>query len=346
MKIALRNILFCLLCGTTVVKAQAPCNCAENFEFVFPKIKNNYAGWKDKTMVDPTGFDQFTTQQGQKAQSETEKNECYKIIQNWLSYFRDHHTHLYAHDVPDTLNEKVTSNRTELKSINKSTLYFRLPTFNHQEKNVIDSLIESNLDQILETPYLILDVRNNGGGSDITYAGLIQFLYTNKITIVNNSIWSSEDNIQKFKNILNDSAYPESGKGYIRNLVVRLEKNPKTFVKKEDYVIRNKAVLAEPKKIIVLIDRGCASSCEEFVLLVRQSKKVTLMGENTMGALDYANVHHLELPFPEWGLQYATSRSNRLPKFPIDNIGIAPSVKIAANENWVVFAAKWLNKIY
>lgn len=306
----------------------------------------------DKTTVDPSGFDQFTAQQRQRAQAATGKNECYKIIQDWLSYFHDHHTHLYTHLVVNPPKEEKDSvkntpnlsQQTELKSINKSTLYFRLPTFNHNVKDRIDSLIEASLDQILETPYLILDVRDNGGGSDITYAGLIQFLYTNKITLVNNSIWSSADNIQKFKNILMDPEYPESGKGYIRSLVKRLEENPNTFVKKEAHVIRRKTVLAEPRQIIVLINRGCASSCEEFVLLARQSKKTILMGENTMGVLDYANVHHLDLPFPEWGLQYATSRSNRLPKFPIDNIGIAPTEKIATDENWVVFAANWLKR--
>jgi len=68
------------------------------------------------------------------------------------------------------------------------------------------------------------------------------------------------------------------------------------------------------------------------------------MGENTGGVLDYANVHYLQLPCKGWMLQYATSRSNRLPDFPIDNIGIEPTVKIPKEENWIEFAVEYLKK--
>ena len=458
------------------VAAHGQCNCSENFEFVYTKIKTNYAGWKDKTSVNPTAFDRFTEQQRQKAKQETQKNYCYKIIHDWLTYFSDHHTHLYSssstnidgrtedeirnhfanterinltqaealekladasgvegvwqmeggnyrvaiiksktphreyaavvlradsvywmqgqikfelqeissarfdalfymrdHGLrlttatldqnqlsfdglnsfkkiypvsevkPRKLNETV-SYKTELKKINPSTVYMRLPTFNHLVKNAVDSILQANHDLITETPNLILDVRDNGGGSDVTYSELIQYLYTNKIVLVNNSIWSSEDNIQKFKNILNDPDFPNSGKGYIRGLIKRMEDNPDTFVKKDDNTIRKWSVLPLPKKIVILINNRCGSSCEEFVLAARQSKKVILMGENTMGVLDYANVHTLTLPCSEWGLQYATSRTNRLPDFPIDNIGIAPEVRVPEGKNWVEFATEYLNK--
>lgn len=458
--------------------AQARCNCAENFEFVYAKIKVNYAGWMDKTAPDPTGFEKFTDQQRQKAKAESQKHYCYKIIQDWLLYFQDHHTHLFdetpalsfegqspaeireyfsqseqidvtenkfietfhstsdiegiwqmeggnyrvailksktAHRdfagvilkadsvywVPgqikmelseaepenfstmfymrdhslrmvrgtlyqnelrfDGLNTfkkvfpqpsetnfskpvETLSYKTELRKIDKSTLYLRLPTFNHQVKVLVDSVLQANHDLITETRNLIIDVRDNGGGSDVTYADVIQYLYTNKIKLVNNSIWSSEDNIQKFRNILNDPEYPASGKEYIQELIKKLEAKPNTFVRKEDNVIKKKNGLPIPRNVVILINRHCASSCEEFVLAARQSKKVTLMGENTMGVLDYANVHHLNLPCTGWGLQYATSRTNRLPEFPIDNIGIAPTVKIPEGEDWMGFVLEWLKK--
>jgi len=86
------------------------------------------------------------------------------------------------------------------------------------------------------------------------------------------------------------------------------------------------------------------SSCEEFILAARQSHKVILMGENTGGALDYANVHYLQMPRKGWWFQYATSRTNRLPDFPIDNIGIEPNVNIPVEKNWVEFAVEYLKK--
>lgn len=473
-----RSLLFCFFILTQIVSlGQNPCNCEENFEFVFRKMKVNYAGWQDKTK-DKKGFEQFTTQQRVKAKAETKSDYCYKIIHDWLGYFRDHHTHLY-NDAPSKSFEGKTdqeirehfsqmerieldesevmksfsstddiegiwqmmngpyrvaiiksktshrefagiilkadsvywvpgqvkmelietspgkfstlfylrdhsfrmtngtltnnelqfdglstfkkvfptpaeiqkekpveqlANTIELKKLNATTVYFRLPTFNHQVKSKVDSLLQANHEFITDTPNLIIDVRNNGGGSDVTYSELIQYLYTNKIVLVNNSIWASSDNVHKFKKILDDPHYPESSKVYIRNLVKRLEDNPGTFVKKEDSTIKQRSSFKFPNHVVVLINRYCASSCEEFVLAARQSKKVTLMGENTMGVLDYANIHTLDLPCSGWGLQYATSRTNRLPGFPIDNIGIEPNLKIPEGKNWVEFAVEYLKK--
>lgn len=458
-----------------VAKAQTSCNCPENFEFVYAKIKTNYAGWQDKTR-DQKEFLKFTSQQREKAEIETRSEYCYKIIHDWLSYFRDHHTHLYnetpsmsfagktdqeirehfsqterieldenelmksisitdevegiwqmvngpyrvaiirnktihrdfagvvlnadsVYWLPGQVKMELTegiqgkfstmfymrdhslrmtsttlannelqfeglstfrkvfpvptevktersveqiSSTIELKKLNATTVYFRIPTFNHQVKNRVDSLIQANHDLITDVSNLIIDVRNNGGGSDVTYSELIQYLYTNKIVLVNNSIWSSADNIQKFNSILEDPEYPESSKEYIRKLVKRLEDNPGEFVRKENNTIKQKGSLKYPSHVIILINRYCASSCEEFVLAAKQSKNVTLMGENTMGVLDYANIHTLALPCQGWELQYATSRTNRLPDFPIDNIGIEPNIKITEEKNWVEFALEYL----
>lgn len=234
------------------------------------------------------------------------------------------------------------SNNLEIKNLNHTTLYFRMPSFNHEVKQKVDSVIKANHELITETPNLIIDVRNNGGGSDITYSDVIPYLYTNPIKLINNSILSTADNIAKFENILTDPVYPESSKPYIRDLVERLKKSPGKFVRKDDETIIERSSFIFPKNVVVLINNNCASSCEEFVLAVKQSKKVTLMGENTMGVLDYANVHYLDLPCKGWGLQYATSRTNRLPDYPIDNIGIEPVVKIPSNTNWVDFALEYL----
>lgn len=450
------------------------CNCAENFEFVYSKLKLNYAGWQDKTTHDPQTFATFTEQHRAKATSENNSNYCYKIIHDWLQYFQDGHTNLYnkasslnlegktneeirthfattenvmlteqqAKNQIDPLNilegiwqneaytiaiiknkntnrdyigvilkadsvfwmpgqvkielqEKTSgkydalfymrdhsmqissativgnelqfknlnsftkiyphveaikqaenleaiSTQTELQKIDANTFYLRLPTFNHLIKSKLDSILLVNHEWLVRTPNLIIDVRDNGGGSDVTYSDVIQYLYTHKIKMINNSILSTPDNVAKFNAILNDPQYPKHNKVYIRKLVTELEAKPNSFYRKKDNTITLKKKLENPKKILVLVNRGCASSCEEFVLTAAQSKKVTVMGDNTMGVLDYGNVHTLELPYSDWGLQYATSRTNRLPDYPIDNIGIEPNVKIPKDVNWIEFAMQYL----
>lgn len=52
---------------------------------------------------------------------------------------------------------------------------------------------------------------------------------------------------------------------------------------------------SNPKNIYILTDQYCGSSGDSFVKLAKQSPKVTVVGRNTMGVLDYSNVAFLEM---------------------------------------------------
>jgi C-terminal processing protease CtpA/Prc len=97
-----------------------------------------------------------------------------------------------------------------------------------------------------------------------------------------------------------------------------------------DLEVRLDTVYPMPRTIAVLIDEGCASSCEDFVLMARQSAKVTVVGPaRTAGVHDYGNVRAIWLP--GWRrLRVPTSRSRWLPAEAIDNIGLAPEVWVPA----------------
>ncbi len=215
-----------------------------------------------------------------------------------------------------------------LVSLSPNTMLLTLPHFDHRMKPVIDSLIKTNRQKLLNTPNLIIDVRNNGGGSDISYMEILPYLYTNPMKAVSSAIWSSDDNIAKFQAVVDDKAYPESSKKETRALIEKMKAAKGTFIDRPDYTYTRDSVYANPKRVAVLIDKGCASSGEQFVLAAKESKKVTTYGNNTAGVLDYANVQNLKMPCPTFGIYYATSRSKRLPHYPIDNIGIAPDVRL------------------
>jgi C-terminal processing protease CtpA/Prc len=101
-----------------------------------------------------------------------------------------------------------------------------------------------------------------------------------------------------------------------------------------------------PRKVVVLMDHGCASSAEQFLLMARQSSKVTLMGQASAGVLDYANVRTSATPpCKDIALYYATSRSRRIDKgWGIDNIGIQPKVQLTKDSDWIQEALKFLAK--
>lgn len=90
--------------------------------------------------------------------------------------------------------------------------------------------------------------------------------------------------------------------------------------------------------VAVVVDRACASSCEDFVLDARQSGRVAVLGtENTRGSIDYGNVRSTWLP--GWRrLRVPTSRSRRLPAERLNEVGIAPAVRIPEGADAVEFA--------
>ena len=106
-----------------------------------------------------------------------------------------------------------------------------------------------------------------------------------------------------------------------------------------DRTIRMDTVFPMPRRVAVLVDSGCASSCENFLLRVRQSTKVTTMGTHSAGVGDYGEVRFVWLPgWRRVGLPTNRSRGPR-----IDNVGIAPAVVIPGSESDpVAFARRYL----
>ena len=99
-------------------------------------------------------------------------------------------------------------------------------------------------------------------------------------------------------------------------------------------------VTRNPQRVAILIDRRCASSCEQFALDARRHFKVKLFGRPTFGSLDYSNLRPTDLPSGKRRIWRATSRSRRLPELPIDGIGVQPDQLLKRPANKVEFDAE------
>jgi hypothetical protein len=213
-----------------------------------------------------------------------------------------------------------------------------------QYKPLIDSLIAANRPKLLASPYLLVDVRGNKGGCTCSYTTVTPLLYTDPILLDGSDVWTSEANVALYRSWLTAGGVPGELKARLRSALPRMEGAPNRFVLwAADTVIKLDTVYALPSSVAVLVDGKCASSCEDFVMEARQSRKVTVMGtENTAGVGDYGNVHGMWLP--GWRrVQLPTTRSHRLPEHPIDLQGIAPGVRIPTFErDPVAFAVRYL----
>jgi C-terminal processing protease CtpA/Prc len=86
-----------------------------------------------------------------------------------------------------------------------------------------------------------------------------------------------------------------------------------------------------PRRTVILTDKGVGSAAEGLLLLVRQSPRVILVGENTRGNIDYEQVSMVTLGCGDHAYLLGTplyTRTRRLPEGGLDVIGITPDVPI------------------
>lgn len=236
-----------------------------------------------------------------------------------------------------------------MKPLSTNTLWLRIPDFDDGRAKPLKDILEANAAALASTPNLVIDLRNNGGGADFVYGPLTPLLYSRPIYSIGAEMRASEDNVALRKAIAEElrAEAPEVAQQLDRQ-VERMAAAIGTFVPGGDqifYVERLDKVLPFPKRVAVLVDNA-ASTGEQFLLEARQSRKVTLFGkENSAGVLDFANVVGMPTPSGRYQVFWATSRSMRLPGDPVDPDGIAPDIRIPADEtDPVAYAQKWLER--
>ncbi|MFZ9388085.1 MAG: S41 family peptidase [Chitinophagaceae bacterium] len=235
--------------------------------------------------------------------------------------------------------------------LNNTTLLFRVPSFDGSKKE-IDSIISANKEKILRTENLIIDVRNNGGGSDRNYKEIIPFLYTNPIREVGVALYSTKLNNQRMLEFVSNPKYglDENEKKWAKTSYDTLQKHIGEFVNLERQKINIDTldtIYPYPKNVGIIINKGNGSTTEQFLLAAKQSKKVKLFGVTTAGVLDISNMYFVESPCREFQLGYSLSKSFRIPDMAIDGKGIMPDYYIdkeIQEYDWIDYVNKILNQ--
>jgi hypothetical protein len=238
-----------------------------------------------------------------------------------------------------------------ISELNKTTLLFRIPSFDGS-KEEIDSIILANKDKILSTENLIIDIRNNGGGSDRNYSEIIPFLYTNPIREVGVAMYSTKLNNQRMLDFISNPEYgfSEEEKRWAKTAYDTLQKHLGEFVNLENEKISIDTlpkIYPYPKNVGIIINQGNGSTAEQFLLAAKQSKKVKLFGVTTAGVLDISNMNFVNSPCNTFELGYSLSKSYRIPAMAIDNKGIMPDYYIdneIKDYDWIDYVNKILNE--
>lgn len=227
-----------------------------------------------------------------------------------------------------------------LRFVGDSAAVLRIPSFGLAHKAAIDSLIAANRERLLQTPYLVVNVQNNGGGSDASFASLLPFILSGPVQMVPAEIVASPANIADFEACAEDERLDDETRAWLRDRIAEMRAvEPGAFVLFGEEDAEAFEPTAMPRAVAVVAEGSTASSAEELVLMARTSPKVTIVGTPTSGALDYSNVRDVELPSGERVLHLPTSRRAWLPAASVDGGGIRPDVTVPAGvADWDAFA--------
>ncbi|MBV8251931.1 MAG: hypothetical protein JO154_04920 [Chitinophaga sp.] len=263
---------------------------------------------------------------------------------------------IYPDNLQDdpNINEYYTSMSAEqpyLVKRNENTFYLRVPSFNQAYRDIIDSLLTANKAALLKTKNLIIDIRNNGGGSDATYSPIIPFLYTNPIRGVGVEYYSTKLNNQRMLDFINKEEYNFNAKekAWAKTSYDKLEQHLGEFINLQERAVGIDTlpnVYPYPQNVAIIINEANGSTAEQFLLEAKQSKKVKLYGVTTFGVLDISNMYQQESPCKDIELGYSLTRSLRIPDFTIDSKGLQPDYYIDKSippYEWVNFVNTILN---
>ena len=247
----------------------------------------------------------------------------------------------------------LSSNNASIKEHSKETMLLRIPSFAMTNKMQIDSILKVNHNEIVHHKNLIIDLRNNvggSGGSDQIYQNIIPYVYTNPIKIVDVEFLSTPINNQRMESLIAHPSMPEASKEWARKGLEKLNNNPGKFVHLNDSIVTTLKlddVYEYPKNVAILINGKNASTVEQFLIDVKQSKKVKLFGTSTMGAIDIAGLNTVLFPCEDLRLIYGLSRSLRMPNYAVDGRGVQPDYFIHESipqHKWITYVGKILNQ--
>jgi C-terminal processing protease CtpA/Prc len=247
------------------------------------------------------------------------------------------------------------NNGLDFTQLDKETSYIKIPTcFNNDNK--IEKLVATHDKAIRNSKFLIIDLRGNGGGNS-GWSFLLPYVMTNAIKQDSPLLRVSEDNVKLkradleyfVKNPVPQEAkkyYPDEYVASLKKIYEELPATSNTFYEVPGLTIPVDSVLGSPSKVALITDGLCGSSTEYFFQLMKQSKKTTRYGANSVGMMDYEGpASTTSLPCKELILMMPVSKSSWTDKKPIDESGFSPDVKLSIpSKQWVEYIVKDLKK--
>lgn len=296
------------------------------------------------------------------ASQATDKAACDTLLKTYLRSWRRGHLVLgnwpwkagtpMSGSAAAAVSSRADARAPVFQVLSAQTVLLRLGSFGERYRSALETQLAAHRAELIAHPYWIIDVRNNDGGSDSTYEALLPWLMERAYVSHNVEWLATPANLQAQEEIcltLNDAASCMASVEPVLQAMRGAAPASYVLARGESAQQRMpppKSEAQAPSLVAVLIGRGCASSCEEFLLTVRQSSRVKLLGSPSAGMLDYSNLRPHPLPSGQRAVFYAMSRSARLPDMPVDQGGVQPDIFLPRAEHDGVPDAELLQARY
>ena len=350
-------LFFCISFLIYPIFGQTNCNCSQALKQLISKIETEYPGFPEKVKRHNDLYQAKKSILNKKSLNAKNK-ACTALLQEYLDFFEDEHIVLRSltatqKKVPEpTVNPAELEEEVMAKAINPEVFYIKIGSFAYENIAPVKDLIAKHKEQIEHSKGLIIDIRNNGGGTDDVYQPILPYVLTNPIRIMSVEFFATHTLV----NGLRDYALKNIKQGLdsiaeakkIENDLKEYKDNIGKFVLYGDKKVLIDTIALNkksPTQVIILANRNVASSGENFLFSCRQSKKVKIMGTPSMGALDYGSIREFKFGCDNYQLFLPTYRSARLPQYPIDNIGVQPDIYLDESvPDWIDFAVHYIQE--
>jgi len=253
----------------------------------------------------------------------TEIFEDYHIKQGLSTYWRK----LYPMPKGQVAKQigEINPQGVVFKDLGDNNYYIKIGSFGSHNRSAVENIVNEHGEKLKKSNILIVDVRDNGGGSDYTYSPLQPYIFSGTIQMTDFGVWVSPGNKDYFSDwleasdTLNNTPFFQAMQSEIPQLVTWPD---------EDMTLTLDTIYDHPTKVAIIANNESASSAETFVERCRQSKRVVTFGQNTNGCVDGFNGNKYATEC--YSIRYPTSLKTIHPeKDAIDPFGILPDVYLS-----------------
>lgn len=235
------------------------------------------------------------------------------------------------------------------KKLSERTVLLRISSFEQGYVERIEKLIDDDIELLENCENLIIDIRDNAGGTGNAYQKLLPYICTNNMRSLGTEWLATPtviETLQHWIDITPDEEKYVADKKMVTGWIKLFKANVGEFVNPDSTdIVITEVEIAEhsPEQVIILANKMVGSEGEAFTFNMKQSKKVKILGTPTYGALDYASAYYFKFGCDNYNLLLPAWRARRLPDYPIDNIGVQPDIYLDESvEDWIQFAVDYL----